>query len=323
MRVVKKVFYALLLIGLLVGGNSVAQAGSLLFGTQQPYESIGGFIVQGEFLKFYRSARDPLLVFGYPISNEFINPATGLKTQSFLRARFDLVNTPSGPIVQPAPLGKSLYRPGFPEVNLAANNSICRIFIETGKRVCYAFLNFYDENNGRVFFGNPISNLELHDNRYVQYFERVRMEWRPDSAAVVHVALSDFGAIDYFDRDIYTPNVDSLPLRLPSPDSITSLQVRAFVSQPLLQAWGEQTLYIIVQDQDLLPVQGANVSVRVYYSGRPDPQPLTPYITSEHGISIQRFSIENLSPKEIVQVKIEASYQKLNASTSTWFRVWW
>jgi hypothetical protein len=283
-----------------------------------------GFNIQGEFLKFYRSASDPLLVFGYPITDEFVDPDTGLTTQYFQRARFELVSTPAGPMVQLAPLGTHLHTGDAPTAPIPTNSSACRYFQQTGKSVCYAFLQFYNANNGPVYFGNPISDVEIRDGRYVQYFERARMEWQPDNPNDHHVALTDLGAIEFYARDIHP--ITERDFNIQSPDiggNTTSLQVRAFVDQALLPAYSQQAVYIIVQDQNLAPVQGANISVRVYYPGRSEPQLLTPFITTENGLSSEQFSIDSIPANDVVRLEVTASYQGLSASTSTWFRVWW
>ena len=298
--------------------------GSLGVANTQDVGLSGGFNIQGEFLKFYRSASDPLLVFGYPITDEFVDPDTGLTTQYFQRARFELVSTPAGPMVQLAPLGTHLHTSAAPAAPIPTNSSACRFFQATGKSVCYAFLQFYDGNNGPIFFGNPISDVEIRDGRYVQYFERARMEWQPDNPTDQHVVLTDLGAIEFYARDIRPVTLRDFIFQTPDiTGNITNLQVRAFVDQALLPVYGQQTVYIIVQDQNLAPVQGANINVRVYYPGRAEPQLLTPFITTENGLSNEQFSIDNIPVVDVVRIEVTVSYQGLTASTSTWFRVWW
>jgi len=298
--------------------------GSLGVADTQDVGLSGGFNIQGEFLKFYRSASDPLLVFGYPITDEFIDPDTGLTTQYFQRARLELVSTTAGPMVQLAPLGTHLHTSDAPTAPIPINGSACRYFQQTGKNVCYAFLQFYDGNNGPVFFGNPISDVEIRDGRYVQYFERARMEWQPDNPTDQHVVLTDLGAIEFYARDIRPVTLRDFIFQAPDiTGNITNLQVRAFVDQALLPVYSQQTVYIIVQDQNLAPVQSANINVKVYYPGRAEPQLLTPFITTENGLSSEQFSIDNIPANYVVRIEVTASYQGLSASTSTWFRVWW
>jgi hypothetical protein len=322
MRNIRRLFCGLIVILLFCIGSGTARAEGAVIDSGQPFESIHGHIVQDEFLKFYHSASDPLLVFGYPITDEFTDPDTGLTTQYFQKARFELVSSPGGSIVHLASLGEILHTDAAVTASIPTNGSACRFFQQTGKNVCFAFLQFYDGNNGPVFFGNPISDVEIRDGRYVQYFERARLEWQPDKPSDQHVALTDLGAIDFYSRDIHPANPDSNTIKIP--DLITTkLTVHAFVDQALLPAYGEQTIYIIVQDQKLAPVQGANISVKVYHPGRALPQLLTPFITTENGISSEQFSIDNIPAKDVVRIEVTASYEGLSDSTSTWFRVWW
>src|SRR5215207_3940527 len=48
-----------------------------------------GHRVRGDFLRFYKSVRDPHLVFGYPITEQ-ITSKDGKTVQYFQRARFEL-----------------------------------------------------------------------------------------------------------------------------------------------------------------------------------------------------------------------------------------
>ncbi len=322
MRDIRRLLSGLIVILLFCTGSGIARAEGSVTDSGQPFESVAGHIIQGEFDKFYRSARDPLLVFGYPITDEFIDPSTGLQTQYFQRARFELISTSAGPIVQLAPLGQRMHTGVAPNAAIPTNGSACRFFQQTGKNVCFAFLQFYDGNNGSIFFGNPISDVEIRDGRYVQYFDRARLEWQPDNPSDQHVALTDLGTIEFYARDIHPVTQKDLIIQVPDPQT-TVLNVHAFVDRALLPAYSQQTIYIIVQDQKLAPVQGANISVKVYHPGRAEPQLLTPFITTENGISSEQFSIDNIPAKDLVRIEVTASYEGLTSNTSTWFRVWW
>jgi hypothetical protein len=209
-----------------------------------------------------------------------------------------------------------------PTALIPTNGSACRFFQQTGKNVCFAFLQFYDGNNGSVFFGDPISDVEIRDGRYVQYFDRARLEWQPDNPSDQHVALTDLGTIEFYARDIHPSTLNNNIIQIPDPVT-TILNVHAFVDRALLPAYSQQTIYIIVQDQKLAPVEGAKISVRVYHPGRAEPQLLTPFITTENGISSEQFSIDNIPAKDLVRIEVTASYKGLTSNTSTWFRVWW
>jgi hypothetical protein len=273
-----------------------------------------GYSVRGAFLEFYENAPDPLLLFGYPISREISRP-DGTLYQYFQYARFDLVNGPDGPVVELFPLGKILYTPSDTIPPLNTNSPACRRF-ESGFSVCYSFLSFYDRYQGETYIGSPISNIEVHDGRYVQYFENASMEWRPDSATGEVVGLGDLGRL-------YVSQFDPLPqdpggYSLSTPES---LQAHAFVTQALVPAQGTQTVYVIVQDQNFEPVEGARVMMSVYYPN--DQYDLLAPITNADGISQYSFQVSDVPVKEVVRVEVLVTIGTSEAGASTWFRSWW
>ncbi|MCC6147525.1 MAG: hypothetical protein IT308_08160 [Anaerolineaceae bacterium] len=311
-----KIAIPFLLLGLILTvlpGAALAQAEDPLY-----FEETG-HTVQGEFLRFYQSASDPLLLFGYPITDEIVDPTNMQTSQYFQRVRLDLVNSPSGIQVKLAPLGEILHKAGTPEVPISKNSPVCRLF-STGHTVCYAFLQFYDRFNGEVFFGKPISEVEQEGNRYVQYFEFVRMEWRPELPQGQRVALADLGKV-YYDYRIGLQEFTR-----PDPaiinHSIQDIVVRAFVNRALAAANAPQDLYIIAQDQYLQPVEGASVNIAVLLPNGRQELYRAP-LTDRDGISHLTFQVNDLPVREIVQVNVIVEYQGQTSNTSTWFRIWW
>lgn len=288
--------------------------------TENPlYFEETGHTVQGEFLKFYLSASDPLLLFGYPITEEITDPINGQTSQYFQRVRLDLVNTTSGRQVKLAPLGEILHKAGTPEAPIAKNSPVCRLF-SNGHTVCYAFLQFYDRFNGSVFFGEPVSEVEQEGNRFIQYFEFVRMEWRPELPQGQRVALSDLGKI-YYDYRIGLPEAPKLNPAIIK-RGVQNIQTRAFVSHALSAANSEQDVYVIVQDQFLQPVEGASVNLTVILPDGRQELYRAP-ATDRDGISRLSFQVKDLPVRAIVQVNVIVDYQTQIKETSTWFRIWW
>ena len=298
----------LVLLPLGVTANSIqAQASDSIF-----FEETGHW-VRGLFLEKYQSADDPLLIFGYPISDEILDINSGITTQYFQRARMDQLDG----VVEIAALGKKLYSAGTPLDIDPSKSSSCRYFPGTEKSVCYAFLQFYDQHKGYEFFGYPISDLELQEERYVQYFEKARMEFRPEMENGERIALADLGSI-YL--DLYGSPVNSSGSNIIG--QFVRPQVKAFVSKALISSNEEQTLYIIAQDQHLQPIEGAMVLVVIHWLDG-ESEHFRPEPTNADGISVSSFQVGELEPQNIVEIEVTITYQDTEAQTSTWFRTWW
>lgn len=284
------------------------------------YVSETGHWIWGDFLRTYNSVSDPLLYFGYPITDDFTDPVSNERVQYFQRARFDLVDTAEGTIVKIAPLGQLLHEEGAELADIPNDGPTCRTF-DSGYPVCYAFLQFYDAYNGAVWFGNPISEVEVADGHFVQYFENVRMEWWPDRPTGQKVALSDLGRI-YFDQFVANPEL----LQSSPPASINGNllepTVNMFALNSLVGVGEQQTIFVIVQDKYLRPVTGAQVGVTLYY---PDGSKIFYRLseTNEFGISRFVFNVDNVEIRTLVNVTAEISIRGESASGKTWFRVWW
>ena len=142
--------FLLLLLPLTVWGPAQAQPSDVLFFPET------GHNVKGDFLRHYNSVRDPNLVFGYPITEQ-ITSKDGKTVQYFQRARFEL-RTDLAEGVQLTSVGQAAYTTGSQQLDVNSSQG-CELF-PTGFRVCFAFLDFYNLNNGAAQFGNPISPFE-------------------------------------------------------------------------------------------------------------------------------------------------------------------
>jgi len=299
------IFMSLLLLAVPTGIVHAQEPDSIYF------EEAGHWI-RGKFLQRFLSADDPLLIFGLPITDEVVDPLNDVTTQYFQRARMDLVDG----VVKIVDLGKFLYTPGAPVV--ATNSAACRIFAVTQKSVCYAFLQFYDTHQGQEFFGNPLSELEVQDGRYVQYFERARLEWRPELTSGERVALTDLGKIYYDAFGIHRKiqNTNTINISQVKP------QVHAFVSKSLISNKEQQTIYIIAQDQYYAPIEGALVVLTIRWPDGTEDNLKAP-VTNADGISQYALSVDELQPLDVVEVNAGIMVQEIEVNTSTWFRLWW
>ncbi|MEP6895744.1 MAG: hypothetical protein ABI986_09075 [Chloroflexota bacterium] len=272
-----------------------------------------GHSVRGVLLQFYKSAKEPQLVYGSPITEQMVS-RDGKTVQYFQRARFELTNTQS---VQLTAIGSLTYQPKNP---MTINNpSACQVY-PTGFPVCLTFLDFYKANGGSMQFGNPISPFESSDGLIVQYFEAARFEWRADRPANQRVVISDLGRI-YFDQ----LKEDAAQLAAIKPSSnfinpVLSLNVRAFVLKAVTLRSGQQTVYIIVQDQTANPV--SNVIGKVVVKLPDGTAPEIPFTTNASGIGTAPFTFSNQKSGELVPMEITVNYNGIIGTTKASFRIW-
>lgn len=280
--------------------------------------------VGGEFLTYFNQAGDSLLLFGYPITDAIPNPVQpGRQVQYFQRARMELnPDAPVGQRVSLTHLGSLLLDENrhSEDPGVDNNNGSCRFFATTGHYVCYAFRQFYDLHNGETYFGNPISDVEKMDGWLVQYFENARMEWHPEAPMGMRVKLSDLGKMhcDLIGCSTgLTPGGD-IVARGP-----VKLIVNAFASRPLVRVNEKQVIFIVVQDQDLKPVRGAQVIVNVKVPGT-NGKTIRADETNQNGITHVDLTVDSVDPNTVIEVEIHVEYLQVpEAAAKTWFRVWW
>lgn len=272
-----------------------------------------GHSIRGTFLQFYKSAKNPQLVFGYPITEQM--PSKDGKTvQYFQRARFELTTTQS---IQLTPLGTLTYQPKSP---LTINNpNACDVY-PTGFPVCLTFLDFYKANGGPAQFGNPISPFESSDGLIVQYFEGARFEWRADRPVDQRVVISDLGRI-YFDQLQEDPAqikpVEQIGAAI---NAVLSLKVRAFVLKAVTLKSGQQTVFIIVQNQIAKPVTNATGKALVKLPDGTNQE--ISFTTNTSGIAQISFNFQDQKSGELVPIEISVTYQNITGTTKTSFRIW-
>ena len=274
-----------------------------------------GHYVRDNFLQYYQSVSNPTTVFGYPLTEQ-ITSKDGKTVQYFQRARFEQ----SAGTITLTPLGKSTYTPGK---QLDFSNSFaCQTFSETGYAVCFAFLDFFNQNGGLKRFGYPISPFEFHNNVIIQYFENARFEYRPGNPEGQRVVLADLGRV-YFDQ----LGEDSGLLR-PAPKSndapnnvVLRLQTRAFPAKAVTTTSDQQTIYVLVQDQNLQPVgKGRGIAIiRLPGGGTWQKN----FDINNNGVGIFDFGFRDQPNGQLVNVDISVMYGNLRSKTTTSFRIWY
>ena len=275
-----------------------------------------GHYVRGDFLRTYRSVSNPTLVFGYPLTEQFTSK-DGKTVQYFQRARFEQASElPQG--IRLTPIGRETYSPGR---QLVINNPLaCRTFTETGHSTCFAFLEFFEQNGGIEHFGYPISPFEFRNNQIVQYFENARFEWRPGLEESQRIGLTNLGRI-YFDQ----LGEDPAFLKPPSQDArqnlVLSLRVRAFPADAVTTSSDQQTIYVLVQDQNLQPVAGATGTATIRLaSGHTTQQS---FEVNSRGVGTLTFAFQNQPNGQLIYVDTSVTYNDLGGKTTTSFRIWY
>ena len=313
MKAVRRFVTPLLVMFILLAswGSAQAQSADMQFFPET------GHSAKGAFLQFYKDAKDPKLVFGYPITEQ-IKSKDGRTVQYFQRARFELTTDLLGkPIIQLTSLGQATYKPGT-QMNIA-NTAGCQLFF-SGQRVCYEFLDFFKANGGTSQFGNPISPFEFHNDLIVQYFEKARFEWRADRPKDQRVVITDLGRL-YFDQ----LGEDAAQLKPVTPqdatiNSVLSIKVRAFMLKSVTRSSGQQTIYVIVQSQTLQSVSNANGKIVIHWPNGKTEEYF--FVTNSSGIGTASFNFSDQKQGELVPIDVIVVYQGLAGTTTTSFRIW-
>ncbi len=276
-------------------------------------------------MDFFLAVDDPLTLYGFPITDEFIDPILGVRMQYFQRARFEVKDLAGQqPQIILGQLGKYLYNPeAVQPVRISTSTAPCKTVSPElgGFSICYAFLDFYKNYGGAVQFGQPVSNLVLEGDLYVQYFDHAKFEWHPDQHTDGWVVLADVGRI-HFDQSRRDPALLFSNASNAQFGEVLSLKSSAFVDLAVVKSGDVQTLTVIVHDQNLEPVPGANVSMVVHRAGG-DALHTNLQPTDENGVTCLSFDVGQPEPGALVPIDVKVTYQGLSATTQAWFRVWW
>jgi hypothetical protein len=260
---------------------------------------------------------------GYPITDDYVDPQTGLLVQYFEKSRLEWhPGNPEPYRVQLGLLSEELgKRQAPPTLSGLVNDPNCRFFDATGHIVCHAFLEYFDRNGGLDRFGYPITGFIIENERTVQYFQRARMEWHPDQPRGHQVQLAPLGYIYYLQAGL--PRHRLAPSEPPNQavGRVDSLVARGSVMNPVAVSNGPQTAFVYVTNQLGEPLGGAAVSLVIHYADRDEVLILPP--TSASGVSFRTFTIWPTIPGTIVSMEFIIGYDSLQGNTRTSFLVWY
>lgn len=276
-----------------------------------------GHWVRGEFYDLWNTAANPMLAYGFPITDELPDPETpGVIKQYFERALFTYdPSRPTGFRVDVEPIGLIKYANDNYKVldapALSPDHPACLYDRTTDKLICYAFRDFYVNNGGAGVFGRPVSNVVMLGDRLVQYFERARFEWRPDLPSGKRVALANIGEelFDLYEKPISRAPAQGSNISAP----IISLRARISVKKATTSSTDTQSIYTIVQDQQLRRLNGALVDVEV---SLPSGRVIHNAGTTTDGVTIITFDQED-EPSGLV--KISVVIEIAGKQLTTWY----
>jgi hypothetical protein len=165
--------------------------------TEQLYVPQTGHYMKGVFRDFW-DKNGGLPNFGYPLTEEYIDPASKHVFQYFERARFERAGA-DGTQVELANLGLvAAAGRQFPRQKPIQNTAQRRFFPQTSQILQYGFKTVWEGRGGQAIFGLPISS-ELSEKltdgttHTVQYFEKVRFEYHPNLPDGQRVVISSLG----------------------------------------------------------------------------------------------------------------------------------
>lgn len=290
------------------------------------YYAETGHTLDPLFVDFYDLLGGPELL-GYPITESFIDPHSGLLIQYFENARLELVPDQDGPgsKVRLAELGVLVGGWDLPQPGSRlpiGSSPNCRYYEQSGHQVCHAFLEFYEAHGGPDTFGLPTTEFRVAGDRVVQYFEKFRLDWTPETGSTGQIRVGPLGQ-EHFDRMGYGP---ALLAPVPPGDlsdyRVLQLRLNASVSKPLVSANEAQSIYLTVSDQNFRPVEGAATLLTIRLPDAPPRFEMLP-LTDQNGVTRAEVRLEDLPPGTRVALEYTVVFGSLSALTRDSFYVWW
>lgn len=263
--------------------------------------------------------------YGFPITDDFVDPDTHLLVQYFEKVRLEWHPGNDAPYkVQLGLLGSDLGKQAGPipiDKIPATNDPNCQYFGETGHSMCYVFRDYWLQNGGLDRFGYPITEFTSENGLTVQYFQRARMEWHPEAVTGSHIQLAPLGQIYYLAARFDPTRLDPVGAA-GHLGEVTSLHARASVFKPNPVANDTQTAFVFVTDQFGRPLSGVAVTLIITYPQGQQSFALLP--TNVSGTSFQTFVLPKLDAGTIVPMTFVASYPGLADSlTRTSCMIWY
>ncbi len=317
------------------GGRYYAETGHTLaaeFGDAPAAVSAGGggryyaetgHTLAPEFVAYF-DEHGGLEILGYPITEAFVEPGSGWLIQYTENARLELAPASSGSAasVRLSALGEAVggWQPPWDAGPLGVSRG-CRFYRESGHSVCYAFEEFFLAHGGPSLFGFPISEFTLENGRIVQYFQNLRLDWRPEDASGDRVRVGALGRVHFAAMGFDPALLRAVPPPDPDLYQVTELRLSSSVWESISASEGAQRVFVLVRDQNLAPVHGAAVVLTARFPGG-DRTVVMP-VTDEQGLSRLTLGYTDVPPGSSVVLEFSVVFEDIEASAEDSFRVWW
>ncbi len=289
------------------------------------YYSETGHTLAGEFVDYFDN-HGGLRLLGYPITEAFVDPWSGLLIQYTQNSRLELYPDPVTDSMQVRlkELGVLLVGDESKVIQQpvpAGSTTDCQFYPLTGHHVCFAFLDFYIQNGGTQLFGYPITDFVIENDRLVQYFQGFRLDWHPGNPQGNQVKVAPLGRLHFevmgYDPDLLRPRAPSNVFTY----QVFELQPKASVEKPIVAYQDSQEVFVVVRDQNLLPVQGAAVTLVAHFPDETRTLLMPP--TDATGASRLTIDFSNQTPGTEINLEFYVSSGTVLTRTRDSFRVWW
>jgi hypothetical protein len=295
----------------ITNSNAIAQSGELFFPETNHW-------IKEPFLSFYSNTLDAALVFGFPITDSYETSWTTVQYFQNVRLEIDSMG-----FVIISSLGDIFYEKdeGIPASHFRSSNTNCRMEDNWEYSVCFGFLDFYNKFGGEEIFGKPISGLEYNEDILVQNFYNSRFEWLPNLHTGNPVTIAELGSIFLSaigeNQNVETANIEN------NIDTIFDLNIWGIITKITASKGDNQTLNVVVRDQNNSPVEGVNIFVNIIYpKNSENPQQTTPIFTNSNGIAKINFQVLGVEIGK-VQLIIVANYKNITQTTRSSFLIWY
>jgi hypothetical protein len=289
------------------------------------YYSETGHTLDPEFVTYF-DEHGGLQILGYPITDAFVDYWSGLIIQYTQNARMEIFPDPETQAMQVRLKELGILFVGERALDLTdplavGPNADCEYYPLTGHNVCFMFLEFYREHGGPQLFGYPVSDFTIENERLVQYFQGFRLDWYPENPQQHQVQVAPLGRVHFevtgYDRDLLRPRTPNNAMLY----EVITLHPKASVEKPIAAVSDTQVVYVVVRDQNYLPVSAAAVTLVAHFPGETRTLLMAP--TNEDGISQLELAYVDQPIGAQIDLEFYVSSGTVLTTTRDSFRIWW